>query len=95
MAQANAEQFLKDMESNADLRSEMMEHFDYDSGQWKSDAIVSAANSKGYAFNQDELKAAGESVYGGELSDEQLEMISGGGCCCSCCIVTCCCCTNA
>lgn len=95
MAQESANKFLKDMESDSELRTAIMPHYDFDKGEWNADKVVSAASGKGYDFSVDELTAASEEMYGSELTDEQLEMISGGGCCCSCCIATCCCCTSA
>ena len=95
MAQQDATRFLKDMENKPEVRDDFMTLFNYETGKWNAEGVVSKASGKGYNFSVVELTSASEEMYGSELTDEQLEMISGGGCCCSCCIATCCCCTSA
>lgn len=90
-----ATQFLQDIEANPELQSKVLPAFDYESGQWKTDTVIQIASGVGYEFSADELAQASNELYKGELSDEQLEMVSGGKCCCSCIFCCCCCCGSS
>ena len=91
----SAEQFLKDIEANSELQNKVLPAFDYESGEWKTDLVIEIATKSGYAFTADDLAAASKDLYDGELSDDQLEMVSGGKCCCSCIFCCCCCCGSS
>ena len=96
MSQKTAQSFLKDLEGDQKLQNKIVPAFDMERGEWKYEQVVSLAAEEGYSFSMDDLKGAAQEIYGtDELSEAQLEMISGGGCCCSCCIVCCCCCQTA
>ena len=90
-----AVQFLKDIEANPELQNKVLPAFDYENGQWKTDEVVEIASANGHDFTGDDLATASNDLYGGELSDEQLEMVSGGKCCCSCIFCCCCCCGSS
>lgn len=94
MSMDTAVKFLQDIEANPELQSKVLPAFDYESGQWKTSQVIEIAGSNGYEFSADDLSQASNSLYQGELSDEQLEMVSGGKCCC-CCVFCCCCCCQS
>ena len=91
MSVENAKKFLKEIETNPKLREKVIPYFDFEKNKWQTDEFIRVANEEGYAFDADDLDDATQELYGGELSEEQLEMIAGGGCCCCAASSSCCC----
>ncbi len=91
----SAMDFLKAVEANPEMQSKVLPAFDYENGQWKTDEVIQIAGESGYNFSADDLSKASNALYKGELSDDQLELVSGGKCCCSCVFCCCCCCQSA
>ncbi len=89
-----AVQFLQDVEGDTELQNKVLPAFDYEAGQWKTSEVIEIAIANGYEFSADDLSKASDQLYGGELSDDQLEMVSGGKCCCCCTFCCCCCCQS-
>ncbi|NDJ53226.1 MAG: Nif11-like leader peptide family natural product precursor [Chloroflexi bacterium] len=89
MSLAAAKEFLNSIDSNQTEVGKLMEAFNYESGDWDGDALVAYGKEKGYEFTSEDVKTAGEELFGTELTDEQLEYVSGGKCC-SCSSSSCC-----
>ncbi|NDJ53225.1 MAG: Nif11-like leader peptide family natural product precursor [Chloroflexi bacterium] len=89
MSLAAAKDFLNSIDANRTEVSKLMDAFNYETGQWDGEALVAYGKEQGFDFTADEVKTAGEDLFGDELTDEQLEYVSGGACCCcsssSCC----------
>lgn len=89
MSVAVAKEYLNSIDSSEAAVGKLMDAFDYETGTWKGDLLVTYGRDAGYDFTADDVKLAGEELFSGELSDEQLEYVSGGKCCCcsssSCC----------
>ena len=84
-----AKQFLSSIDSNEAAVGKLMDAFNYETGTWNGEQLVAYGKEAGYEFTAEDVKVAGEEMFTGELSDEQLEYVSGGKCCCcsssSCC----------
>lgn len=69
MSQEALNKFAQKVNSDADLRNALEERFD-DVSSIPSDDLISFAREQGYSFSVEEVKE--------ELSDEELEGVSGG-----------------
>lgn len=89
MSVAAAKEYLDSIEATEAEVGKLMDAYDYESGEWDGGKLVQMGKEAGYDFTEDEVKVAGEEMFSGELTDEQLEYVSGGKCCCcsssSCC----------
>lgn len=72
MSQADVERFVSDLKTNDGLRLELSGHA---SGVG---SIVDFAKEKGYDLSADEVSSYIQGQAGGELSDAQLDAVSGG-----------------
>ncbi len=84
MSDTKVEEFLKKVEEDQALQSELAKALESENDR---EAVTALANSKGYDFSSDELWAGiqkrqaefSQQEAAGELSDEELEAVAGGG----------------
>jgi len=84
MSDTKVEEFLKKVEEDQALQSELAKALESENDR---EAVTALANSKGYDFSSDELWAGiqkrqaefSQHEAAGELSDEELEAVAGGG----------------
>jgi predicted ribosomally synthesized peptide with nif11-like leader len=84
MSDTKVEEFLKKVEEDQALQSELAKALESENDR---EAVTALANSKGYDFSSEELwagiqkrQAEFEQKEGaGELSEEELEAVAGGG----------------
>ena len=71
MSQDALEQFMTQVEGSADLQARIGEEVE-------ADALVALGAAHGCEFTVEDVRAAGTAESAGELSDEQLDGVSGG-----------------
>jgi predicted ribosomally synthesized peptide with nif11-like leader len=78
-----ATDFLKKTETDETLRNKIFPLYNHETGNWDGPALVKIGKDQGFDFTPQEVGQASEKSYGQELSDQQLEYVSGGKCCCT------------
>ena len=78
-----ATDFLKKTDLDEALRNKIFPLYNHETGNWDGPALVKIGKDQGFDFTPQEVGQASEKSYGQELSDQQLEYVSGGKCCCS------------
>jgi predicted ribosomally synthesized peptide with nif11-like leader len=69
----NAKKFIEETQANPQLQSQV------NAVNWNSVETTRIAHDLGYQFAPDDLQAAMDELWGGELSEQQLSGIAGGG----------------
>ncbi|MGE4267233.1 MAG: Nif11-like leader peptide family RiPP precursor [Deferribacterales bacterium] len=76
MSAEKVKEFFKRLEDDEAFRDDFLKDETLEKGN--TEAVCKAASAKGYEFSADDLKAAKEEMKDTELTDEQLDKVSGG-----------------
>jgi len=84
MSTDQAKTFLKKLHQNEKLQEQLVSEIDSGSGELTTDeaiqSVITFASDQGYGFSTDDYETATAELHpDGELSEEELEQLSGGG----------------